>query len=552
MYVHTALTSMATKITQQQCQSLAEGVDKELTCAICLCRYTHPKVLPCLHSYCKECLEKLAKKYHPKQEIACPQCKEVHQIPPQGINDFKTYFTVNNLLELLRIHEATAVSVEGGPKPVVLCESGVDENPAVAHCFTCSDHLCDSCFELHKKQKLSREHNVVLLKDLQQLDRKIGMKSVHRKLHCEEHKDEQLKLFCKTCQKVICRDCALVKHREHDYVFVHESRSNAQKELKGLVEKTKEKQTKFIEHSEHLAKICKTSSAAFHTNKQELNAVFDKLIKCIEARRKTLLADLETLSQTEEKMLNAEGDYLEMALARLSNGIQFTEKLFDNEDDVEMMLMSTQAKPALENLQQLSWDPKKAHIKPVRIVFDQKDLKRCDSVGCILQTLKAEDIHLEQLPAEIAGDSFTFNVSLSPEVTKLGIDFTPVLFVQVTDSKQAQQPVEIRSEGFNKWKVVCTPNKIGQHKVIVKLDTIVKENQIMIKPQPPTVGMKVVRGLDWNTGGYGNEDGGAGTVGVVVELVNESKVNVKWPHGTIYDYRWGKDGSYDLKIKRED
>ena len=537
---------MATRNTQQQCQSLAEGVDKELTCAICLCRYTHPKVLPCLHSYCKECLEKLAKGSHPKQEITCPQCKEVHQIPPQGVDSFKTYFTVNNLLELLRVHEATA-STEGGPtKPVhVLCESGVDENPALAHCLTCSDHLCESCFELHKKLKVTRDHNVVLLKDLQQMDRKVGMKSVRRKLHCEEHTDEPLKLFCKICQKVICRDCALVKHREHDYVFVHEFRSKAQRVLEELVEKTREKQAEFKEHSEHLAKIRETSSTAFHANKQELNAVFDKLIKCIEARRKALLADLETLRQIEDKKFNAETDYLEMALARFSNSIQFTEKLFDNEDDVEMMLMSTQAKPALENLQQLSWDLKKADIKPVRIVFDQKDLKKCGSVGCVLQTFKDDDVHLSKLLAEIASDSFVFNVSLSPEVTKLGIDFTPVLYVQVTSPEQVEQPVEIQSEGLNKWKVVCTctSNEIGQHKVTVKVDTVVKVHQIMIKPGPAFFDMKVVRGPDWD---YGNQDGGAGTVGEVTDIGGNSTVYVKWPNEEIYEYRWGMDGKYDL------
>ena len=542
---------MAAKNTQQQ-QSLAEGVDKELTCAICLCRYDHPKVLPCLHSYCKGCLEKLAKKTHPQQQwITCPQCKEVHQIPPQGIDAFRTYFTINNLIELLRVHEATISKESTKQTMTMLCESGVDEKPAVGHCLTCSDHLCESCFQLHKKQKVTRDHHVVMLKDLHQMDRKMGVKSVRQKLYCDEHKDEPLKLFCKTCQKVICRDCALVKHREHKYVFVHEYRHKAQKQLQVLVKKAKEKQVEFKSHSEYLAKVRQSSSTVFVTCKQELNTAFDQMAKSIESRRKALLKELEALSQTEEKMLNVETDYIELALARFSNCIQFTEKLFDTEDDVEMMLMSTQAKPALESLQQLTWNKKKAQVKPLRMIFDQNNMIKCKSIGTIAPSLKDIDVAVKGFPSEACvQESFSFEVFMATEVSKLGIDFTPALSVQVTHGiDQAEEPVEIQKIDLTKWKVICKPNKIGQNKVTVKVDTVVKVYHIQINPQgskPLMVGMKVVRGPDWHSGGYGNEDGGE--VGEVVEILDDSRVNVQWPNGNLLNYRWGKHNAYDLKI----
>ena len=534
--------SVAAKDTTQR-PSLAEGVDKELTCAICLCRYTHPKVLPCLHSYCKECLEKLAKKARPQQELTCPQCKEVHPIPPQGgVDGFKTYFTVNNLLELLRVHETTASANGAGEQTIILCESGVDESPAVAHCLTCSDHLCESCFELHKKQKLSRGHNVVLLKDLKQLDKKTGIRSVRRKWHCEEHNDELLKLFCKTCQKVICRDCALVTHREHDYTFVHEFRLKAQEQLEGLVQKTKKKQTEFKVYCKHLAKIRETSLADFEKTKHEINNTFDMLIKSIEGRRKALLAELEALGKKDEKLLNAETDYLDMALARFSNSIQFTERLFENDDDVDVMLMSTQAKPALESLQQLSWDTKKAELKPFKGIFDQDIMKKCGSVGAIVQQLDDDDIEISQLPKEAEGP-FSFDISLSQRAAVVSMDLTPILSVHIVciNGSQVEEPVEIQKKGDqNKWKISCKPKRTGQHKVTVELNTVVKEHLVMVTP---FVGMKVVRGPNWH---YTDEDGGAGTIGEVVKIKSNNKVDVKWPNGKTLDYIY-EQGSYDIK-----
>ena len=538
---------MAAKNTQEL--SLAEGVDKELTCAICLCRYDHPKVLPCLHSYCKGCLEKLAKtetQTRPQQQLTCPQCKEVHQIPPQGIDAFKTYFTMNNLIELLRVHEATTPK-ENTKNAMILCESGVDESPAVAHCLTCSDHLCESCFEFHKKQKLTRDHNVVMLKDLQQLDRKTGVKSVRRKLHCDEHKDELLKLFCKTCEKVICRDCALVKHRQHEYAFVHEFRHEAQKQLELLVKKVEEKQAEFKVHSEHLAKVRKSCSAAFDASKQEASAFFDKMVRSIEARRKKVFTDLDVFIQTEEKKLSVETDSLELALVRLSNSIQFTKELFNNEDDVEMMLMSTQAKPALESLQRLTWDQKKAQVKPLRVIFDEKHLQKCESMGVIIfnALLKDNDLVISQLPAKIRG-SLSFYISLSQEISKLGIDFTPVVSVRVTHCDGSEELVGIHKRDLNKWQVLCEPNRYGQLKVTVKIDNVVKVRHVEIQPKSLSVGMKVVRGPTWE---YGNQDGSAGAIGEVVEVGNVSShpITVKWPNGYFDCYRWG-NVYYDLKV----
>ena len=536
---------MAAKNAQEQ--SLAEGVDKELTCALCLYRYVHPKVLPCLHSYCKGCLEKLAKKKrHPGQqpEITCPQCKEVHQIPPEGIDAFKTYFTINNLIELLRVHEAMTVKESAKHAATILCGSGVDENPAVAHCLTCSDHLCESCFTFHKKQRLTRDHNVVLLKDLQQLDKKTGIQSVRQKqrdIICEEHKEELLKLFCKTCQKVICRDCVLIRHREHKYEFVSECRPEVQKQLATLVKKTKKKQIEFKAHSKHLAKVRESKSAAFDAYKRELNTTFDNVVNALEARRKTLMKKLEGCSQTAEKKLNAETDYLELALARFGNSVQFTEKLLDSEDDIEMMLMSTQAKPALESLQQLKWDQKRVQFKSRKVAFDQTLLDECKQMGFICTPVEEDDIKICDLPATAKG-TFSFELILSP--CEYGADLAPLLSVKVASPTQMQVQVETIEKGFLTWEVLVTPTEVGVHTITIKVDTVVIEYRIDIIPL--AAGMKVVRGPDWE---YSDEDGGAGTVGEVIKITNHENypVHVKWPNGETVAYRWGYNLMYDLK-----
>ena len=55
--------------------TLAENLEKELECAVCLEQFKDPKVLPCLHSFCKICLEGLVGRKGSVWELNCPSCR---------------------------------------------------------------------------------------------------------------------------------------------------------------------------------------------------------------------------------------------------------------------------------------------------------------------------------------------------------------------------------------------------------------------------------------------------------------------------------------------
>ena len=62
-----------------------------LTCSICFEIYKDPKTLPCLHSFCKECIDNLTSKGHTKGH-PCPICREKFLISKNGAEDLKTNF----------------------------------------------------------------------------------------------------------------------------------------------------------------------------------------------------------------------------------------------------------------------------------------------------------------------------------------------------------------------------------------------------------------------------------------------------------------------------
>lgn len=66
------------------------------------------------------------------------------------------------------------------------------------------------------------------------------------------------------------------------------------------------------------------------------------------------------------------------------------------------------------------------------------------------------------------------------------------------------------------------------------------------------IGLRVVRGPDWK---WGNQDGGDGHVGTLVEIGKpgsptspDKTVVVQWDAGTRTNYRVGYQGAFDLRV----
>lgn len=64
--------------------SLADSLGKELECAVCLEQYKEPKVLPCLHSFCKKCLEGLLPKQTTEKGSQARRGRRRRGVPPRS------------------------------------------------------------------------------------------------------------------------------------------------------------------------------------------------------------------------------------------------------------------------------------------------------------------------------------------------------------------------------------------------------------------------------------------------------------------------------------
>ena len=69
-------------------------LDDITECCICLKTFTDPRMLPCIHTFCFQCLKDLADKSNkkPGEEIRCPVCRKEFRIPRDGVHGIQKNF----------------------------------------------------------------------------------------------------------------------------------------------------------------------------------------------------------------------------------------------------------------------------------------------------------------------------------------------------------------------------------------------------------------------------------------------------------------------------
>ena len=93
---------------------------------------------------------------------------------------------------------------------------------------------------------------------------------------CKEHEGELLKLFCETCDEAICRDCTIVKHREHKYTFVKDAFVEKKESVLKILLQTKGKAGLLKEAIDRVSEMRRSVELYAEQTVQEVTNTFQK------------------------------------------------------------------------------------------------------------------------------------------------------------------------------------------------------------------------------------------------------------------------------------
>ncbi|NXT06942.1 TIF1A factor, partial [Prunella fulvescens] len=175
-----------------------------------------------------------------------------------------------------------------------VCTSCEDNAEAHGFCVECVEWLCKTCIRAHQRVKFTKDHTVRQKEEVS--PEAVGVTS-QRPVFCPYHKKEQLKLYCETCDKLTCRDCQLLEHKEHRYQFIEEAFQNQKVIIETLITKLMEK-TKYIKYT---GKQIHNRILEVNQNQKQVEqdikvAIFTLMVE-INKKGKALLHQLETLAK---------------------------------------------------------------------------------------------------------------------------------------------------------------------------------------------------------------------------------------------------------------
>ena len=330
---------MAEGSANVSCKSL-EQLEREITCGVCQEHYTEPKLLPCLHYYCKKCVLDLALKARPGKSFPCPECPSKATLPEEGVDGLKTAFFVNHLKTILSSMTIIHGQVE------YQCEACLEvyNEKAEAFCHQCAAFICAECVKSHKKCRQYSKHEISSLDDLKQGKCKPVERKEHLPEKCEDHDEPQV-IYCYDCDTLICRDCIMKDHKEHNFEFCKKAARNAKRELSQELQPLKKLKIEYL----HAAKLVQTTKQEVEDQglsvaKEKIKTAFSELHQIWNEQEKELLQEAETKVGKKVEKLCEQEKMLTRASVEIQGVVGYTEQCLSLCTDTEIMGLQAETK----------------------------------------------------------------------------------------------------------------------------------------------------------------------------------------------------------------
>ncbi|XP_048578185.1 uncharacterized protein LOC116612999 isoform X1 [Nematostella vectensis] len=367
--------------------SASRRLEDEVTCSICIEHFNDPRVLPCLHSFCRHCLEELAVHSEGRGKLVCPLCKAEFQISPADVPSLKVNFMINSIISVLPL----LTSEDSKKKPS--CESCDSGEPAQGRCNECDHFVCEQCISAHKRLRLLQHHTLLSLDEIK--SGKLLSKS--KTSYCTKHEGEVLKLFCESCKEVICRDCTVVDHKNHDYLFTSDVIAREKEEILGRAKKVASKLTDIEQAMALVEETQQHLEENKRATRRDLDAFIDKQIGTLEKMRSDLKGGIESACQKHDKQLTAQRETLSMRLASARSSLEFAERMCRDANDVDVLSIRNEVLSQLSSLAEKPVDQPCTEVG-VRLVVDEEywdSLSKKISVD-VISVGESEQTGLEQ------------------------------------------------------------------------------------------------------------------------------------------------------------
>ncbi|XP_038058800.1 tripartite motif-containing protein 10-like [Patiria miniata] len=309
---------MASNVTVQSV--LGKISQDHLECSICSCRYKQPKVLDCLHSFCLNCLQELIEWQGPDStKLTCPLCRRDTKLKGNDVTALPTNFTLGALVEEFTMQEQL---LDEGQGSEIKCQSCDEGNEAVSRCMNCDSFLCLECDKGHSRMAALKTHDVNTLAQLRSGEISYKSKLREEVPKCGKHPDQNVSIYCNTCEQLACTTCSVLDHARHSLSGQMEALGKCRQEIAEATAKAMQQRTELSDATQEVEKIRKALDSTFMDTNKKIQQNVDEGIARV-------TQDGQRLKQEAEKIYKDRAKTLDAALATNSKEASNTEQKLD-------------------------------------------------------------------------------------------------------------------------------------------------------------------------------------------------------------------------------
>ena len=355
--------------------SIDDELSTELKCGVCLELFKDPRYLPCLHTFCMECIRRTI---NDDRFLKCPVCRAKHELGEEGAGLLPVNLYALQELPLKRLKLDNQDIAK-------MCEFCGEAESPVAWCSDCRVLICKHCHALHKKMVYLKGHRVI--------DAREGHLQPHVETNvCLRHDGQELKYLCTDCSAMVCPECLLSTHKDHEYSLAEEAYEKLEVKMKELTSISETKKEEFSGYLKRL-NVAEGKAIEYTENvmKKVVNSVFDTAVASLETQRSEVL---QNVSEGVKKIWSQK-ELIEVSLAQLDSFTRFADHTNNCATSRSYVAMATQSIKLMEQLQDVQGDedaldgkmmaigPEYDAEHPLRLPLDE-----LFTVGCPTVTFK--------------------------------------------------------------------------------------------------------------------------------------------------------------------
>lgn len=344
----------------------------QLVCPLCLERFDNPKVLPCMHTFCKRCIEQLSHNgetvgsngdigFFGSGHLKCPTCQQDVQFSDDsGLESLPSNSLINNILDVVSSHEEgfdDGLTDEGSSNSGYLCMSCDDGGRASSRCQECNEVLCDNCVRAHQRVRLTKDHYIVrFAADPSRQSTSalpLQVTSGRPLSYCDTHEKEVVRLFCDMCNQAICRECALGSHKGHNLIYLQDAVANSKSITLKLLADAKAGIHAIEESIEKTQRMAERVEMRAQEAATEVRAIMRRHMSALEERERELLQRVEKIRLVKGKTLHLQLEDLRRVLVGLTRTVEHIQKVLDCGTDLDVLKTKEKAVAQMQELRHL-------------------------------------------------------------------------------------------------------------------------------------------------------------------------------------------------------